>query len=130
MHEYLQAQYEVQVSRMHDTKIRPKTFSSCTVEENTLVRKKFKKITELCGNITKLKGKSSVKIRRAMPSSTTLQLKNEKEREDRPMSRGEVEQVCSPASQFPLTLTYSPDKFLLESRRHDINWITVSQTFR
>ena len=94
------------------------------------VRKEFKKITELCGNIMKLKGKSSGKIRRVMLSSTTLQLKNEKEREYQPMSRGEVRQLCSPASQFSLTLTYSPAKFLLELGRHNINRTTVSRTFR
>ena len=65
-----------------------------------------------------------------MLSITVLRLKKEKEKEYRPMSRGEVEQGCSPASQFSLTLTYSPVEFLLESGRHDISRTTVSQAFR
>ena len=71
------------------------------------VKKEFKKITKVCSNIMKLKGKFSGNIRRVMLSSTTLLLKNEKERVYRPMHRGEVRQRYSLASQFSLTLTYS-----------------------
>ena len=47
-----------------------------------------------------------------------------------PALQGEVGQVSSPASQFPLTFINSPWEFLLESGRQDTNLIQLSWTLR
>ena len=105
MNEYFGPKHKIEVPYMHHSKVRVESFAvynERTQQVNT--------------------GENKTIISKQKRKWVSVQYE--------PTSRGENGQGSSSVNQLPLTWTYSPAEFLLESSRHEISHTRISLTFK